>query len=204
MTRRMKRCANIMLLALFVPLSGCATLTVTPLQPVKTTTAKAPIHLGMLVAGERLREALNDPAESAAAAANGALFNKVTVLPQESRDRSPAEIKGQFGADYLMTTVLSDINVHGDLNPYWFASIPLFFFKPYAPIVTFEAVVTLESTVVDLRTGTVVFKKETSAMVTDHFSPIDPQNKVRRLVARGINNALVDQLEETRQKIAVR
>ncbi|HEY6008663.1 MAG TPA: hypothetical protein VIU40_10110, partial [Geobacteraceae bacterium] len=82
-----------------------------------------------------------------------------------------------------------------------FASIPLLFFKPYAPIVTFEAVVTLEATVRDARTGAVVLQREITEVATDHFSPMEPQAKVRKLISRGINNAFVTMLDELRGKL---
>lgn len=181
---------------------GCATLTVTPQQPVTSTAAKQPVSLGIQVAGERLTQALSDPNESAATAASGTLFEKVVLLPKESRVKSPAEIQAAFGTDYILSGTIADVNVSGNLNPIWFISMPILFFKPYAPIVTFEAIVTLECTLRDARSGAVIMQKETSSVVTDYFSPMNPQEKVRKLISRGINNAFVSVLEETQQKIA--
>ena len=192
---------GVLLLAAFA-LSGCATLSVTPLQDIPATATKQPASIGIQVTGERLLEALNDPAESAATAASGKLFNKVTVLPPDAQGKTPAELLSRYGVDYVMTTTLNDVNIHGDLNPIWFISIPLVFFKPLAPIVTFESVVTLDSTVQDTHSGAVILKRQVSAVTTDHFSPINPQAKVRKLAARAINNAFVDLLTETKLKVA--
>ncbi|MBT0654190.1 hypothetical protein [Geomobilimonas luticola] len=194
------RCTLILAGALLA--GGCATLTVTPQQPVTSTMARQPVSLGIQVAGERLTHALTDPKESAATAATGTLFEKVVLLPKETRSKSSAEIQAAFGTDYILSGTIADVNVSGNLNPIWFASIPLLFFKPYAPIVTFEAIVTLESTLRDARSGVVLMQKETSSVVTDYFSPMDPQEKVRTLISRGINNAFVSILEESQQKIA--
>lgn len=197
--------ARLMLfLAISLLVSGCATLDVTPVKQVTAASTKQPVTLGIQVAGERLREALNDPQESAATAASGKLFDKVLLLPKDSRYATPAETQAAFATDYILTGTLSDISVGGNLNPYWFAAIPMLFFKPYAPIVTFEATVNIETSVIEAKTGATLFKKDISATATDHFSPIDPQDKVRKLIGRSINNAFAGLLEETQQKIAAK
>jgi len=204
MRATIKVSAGAMLLAGSLVLNGCATLDVTPPQPVKRTATKQPVNVGIQAVGERLREALNDPQESAVTATSGVLFNKVALLPNDARSKTPTEIQTAFGSDYVLSSNLTDITVSGNLNPLWFASIPLLFFKPYAPIVTFEATVSLEGTVLDTRTGKVVFQKEMSALVVDHYSPIEPQAKVRKLIGRGINNAFISMLEETQQKVSAK
>jgi len=191
----------LVLLAVSLLLGGCATLSVTPLQQITEQTGKQPVTLGIQVNGERLREALSNTQESAVNAATGKLFNKVILLPKDSRYKSSAEIRSTFDTDYILTGTLSDISVQGNLNPYWFAAAPLLLFKPYAPIVTFEATVNIETSLHDARTGTVVFTKEISATATDHFSPIEPQDKVRKLVGRGINNAFIGMMGEIQKKI---
>jgi hypothetical protein len=201
MTAMINASAGVLLLAGSLLLGGCATLTITPPQQIKATTVKQPVNVGILVVGERLREALNDPQESAATATSGKLFNKVTLLPDDARTKTPAEIQTAFDADYILSSNLTDITVNGNLNPLWFASIPLLFFKPYAPIVTFEAIVSIEGTVREARTGNIVFQKEMTALVTDHFSPVEPQAKVRKLIGRGINNAFMSLLEEAQLKV---
>lgn len=192
------------LLAGSLLLGGCATLSVTPPQEVSKTAVKQQVNIGIQVQGDRLNEALSNPQESAAIVTTGKLFNKVSLLPKDANSKTPAEIQSAFGTDYILTGTLNDISVNGNLNPLWFASIPMFFFRPYASIVTFEAYVSIESSLLETKTGNVVFKKITSATVTDHFSPIEPQEKVRKLVERGINNAFITVLEETNQKIAAK
>jgi hypothetical protein len=193
---------QMLLLAGCFILGGCATLTVTPSQSVQSKVAKQPVSIGVIVVGERSREALNDSQESAVHATSGKLFNKVLLLPDDARSKTAAEIHAAFGTEYILSSMITDISTDGRLNPLWFASIPLLFFKPYAPIVTFQAVINLEGTVRDARTGAVVFKKDVSSLVTDHFSPIEPQDKIRKMIRRGINNAYIDLLEETQQKLA--
>jgi hypothetical protein len=183
-------------------LSGCATLSVTPLQHPQASAARQPVTLGILASGVRLRESLNDPDQSIVKEASGTLFERVIVLPPEARFKSAEELRASYGADYVATVNISDINVNGNLNPYWFASLPLFFFKPYAPIVTYEATASLESTLRETRSGAVVMQKEVDATVTDHFSPKDPQAKVRGLISRGINNAMVGLMGDFQQKIS--
>ncbi len=197
---RMGRVAGLILMLSMV-LGGCATLDVTPRQQVDPAMKKKPVVVGVEAAGLRLQEALNDSRESAIAATSGTLFDKVIMLPPEARMKTPQDIRTEYGADYLMSLTINDINVDGKLNPIWFASIPLFFFKPYAPIVTFETVVTLDSTVRDTRTGAVVMQKQSSEVTTDHFSPKEPQDKVRKLIGRGINNSVVGLLEELNGKV---
>lgn len=191
----------IVILAGSLLIGGCATLAVTPPQSVSSAGVKQPVNLGIIVVGERLREALTVPEESAVAKASGRLFDTVQLLPNDVRMKTSTEIQSTFGTNYILTGNLVDISVDGRLNPLFFASLPLFFFKPYAPIVTFEAVVTIEGTLRDARTGTIVLQKEMSSLVTDHFSPVEPQQKVRKMVGRGINNAFISLLEEIQQKI---
>jgi hypothetical protein len=201
-TRRVFSTAVI--LAGAVLLGGCATLTITPRQQVNAAAVKQPVSVGVQVTGERLTEALSNPEDSATRAATGKLFDKVIVLGKDTRGKSPAELQAAYGTDYILTGNLADISVSGNLNPYWFISFPLLFFKPFTPIVTFEAVVTVEGTLRDARTGAVILQREMSSVATDHYSPINPQEKVRKLIARGINNAFVSLLEEAQQKIAVK
>jgi hypothetical protein len=183
-------------------LGGCATLSVTPLQHPKPAAARQPVTLGILAAGERLRESLSDPDDSVVKEASGTLFERVIVLPPEARFKSAEELLASYGTDYVAAINISDVNVNGNLNPYWFVSLPLFFFKPLAPIVTFEATASLESTLRETRSGTVILQKEVSATVTDHFSPMEPQVKVRKLISLGINNAMVGLFGDFQQKIA--
>lgn len=185
--------------ALFA-LTGCATLAVTPLQAPKPVAAKQPISIGVQAAGERLREVLASPTDSTMNALPAQA--KVMLLPPEAAVKSPAEIAATYGTDYLYATNISDISVAGNLNPIWFASIPLFFFKPYVPIVTFESVVTLDNSIIDTHTGRTILQRQSTAVATDHFSPMTAQEKVRGLVSRSINNAVVSFLDEFREKVA--
>ena len=190
-------CLALVLLATFV-LGGCATLAVTPKQALKPSKGVQPVNVGIRATGERLREAFSDPAESAVAAASGTLFRKVVLLPPGTGIKAPAD-----GTDYVVNVSISDISVNGNLNPIWFASIPILFFKPFTPIVTFEAVVTLDTTLSDAHSGTVVAQRQVTETATDHFSPRNPQPKVRKLISLCINNALVTTLEEFQGKMAV-
>jgi hypothetical protein len=199
---RMSRLTAALLLCIAIALSGCATLEVTPQQGLKPAAPKLPVAIGIQASGERLRSALTAVQDPVVVRASGSLFDKVELLPPEARFRQPAEVRSAHGTDYILTVAITDINVHGNLNPYWFLSMPLFFFKPYAPIVTFDATVTLETSLVDARTGTVIMQKEVSENVTDHYSPMDAEDKVRSLITRCINNAFVGLLEEVRSKIA--
>ncbi len=183
-------------------LTGCATLSVSPEKKLKAVANKQPVTIGVQATGERLREALENPAGSLITTASGSVFEKVIILSPQTRFMTAAEITASDPVDYILTLNLSDINVNGNLNPIWFASFPLFFFKPFAPIVTFEANVTLDSTLRDARSGAIVAKKEISDSVTDHFSPYNPQEKVRKLISLGINNAVVDLFGELPQTIA--
>ena len=182
-------------------LGGCATLDVTPQRQLKTSEVKLPVTVAIQTTGERLRDAFNDPAESAIKAASGKLFNNVLLLPADMRFKTPAEIKTTYGADYILTIQLTDVNVHGSLNPLWFATIPLLIFKPLAPIVTFESTVTLDCIALDVNTGATLVLREVSETSTDHFSPKDPQEKVRKLTTRSLNGALVTVLEELKEKL---
>lgn len=180
----------------FILFGGCATLEVTPPYQLKTVDTRMPVTVAIDATGERLREAFNDPKESAVNAASGRLFEKVMLLPDEARLKTPAEIKAAYGADFVLKVNIADVNVHGDLNPLWFATIPLFFFKPLTPIVTFESTVTLNGGVLDAQTGAVISQREVSKSSTDHFSPVKPEDNVRKLTTRSINGALATLLEE--------
>lgn len=191
-----------LLLAVSMLLGGCATLTVTPLQDVKSHEKKQPVNYGVRVQGDRLEEALSDPKESAIILSTGKLFDKIVLLPRDSRGMSTAEINTSFGSDYVLSSNLSDISVNGNLNPYFFPSLLMLVFKPYASIVTFEASASIESTLVEAKSGKVIFKKVTTSTVTDHFSPIEPEDKVRKLVERAINNTFITVFEDSWQSLA--
>lgn len=182
-------------------LGGCATLAVTPLEKPQPTAVSRPTKVAVQAVGERLREALSDPTESVVVTTSGKLFDTVVLLPPEARLATPADVRTTYGADYLLSTNISDVTVNGKLNPIWFATIPIFFFKPLAPIVTFEATVTLDAAIRDTRTGAVVVQRQVSESSTDHFSPIDPQEKVQKLIGRSINNALFSFLEDFQAKL---
>jgi hypothetical protein len=192
----------ILTLLLLAILPGCATLEVTPPHALKPATARLPVSLGVQAAGERLVSALKDPQDAVLVAASGTLFEKVTLLPPESRFKTPADTLAAYGSDYLLGIGISDISVSGNLNPIWFYALPLIVFKPYTPMVTFAATISLEATLRNARTGAVIMQKEFTEIATDHFSPINPEDKVRRLITRSIKNALVAIMEETRRNIA--
>lgn len=200
----LKQRTILLALALFgvLLLGGCATLKVTPAQTLPTDAVAQPVKVGVQLAGDRLRDAVSEPSGSVITAASGTLFRDVVLLAPETRSQTPQEIQATQGVDYILSVNISDVMVNGNLNPIWFASLPLLFFKPYAPIVTFEATVTLESSLVDAHSGTVVMQREITETATDHFSPVNPGEKVRTLISRGINNAIVQLLDESRRKVA--
>lgn len=184
-----------------IGLAGCATLKVTPLKEVKPV-AKQPVKVGIQVRGEKLEEALNDAEGSALKRVSGKLFDNVLLLPGNTLAQDPVKVGSLHGVDYILTTTISDVNVSGNLNPLWFATIPLLVFKPLAPIVTFESIVTLDHSVRDVRTGTEIVHRQLTETATDYYSPINPQDKVRSLIGRAINNDFVSILEELHGKIA--
>lgn len=181
-------------------LAGCATLKVTPLKEVKPVT-KQPVKVGIQVRGERLYDALQNREESAVTAASGKLFENVLLLPGDSLLKDPTDAGMSSGVDYVLTTTISDVSVSGKLNPYWFITMPLLVFKPFTPIVTFESVVTLDHVVREVKSGKDILRKQISAVATDHYSPINPQDKVRGLVGRAMNNDVITALEELHGKI---
>jgi hypothetical protein len=183
-------------------MGGCATLEVTPVKGLSPTAERQKVTVGIQSNAERIREALGDPAESPTAAASRTMFEKVVLLPTDTRFQQPAEIKAAHGTDYILSIGLSDISMAGNLNPYWVASLPILVFKVYAPIVTFETTVQLEATARDARTGAVIMQKEIAETATDHFSPMSPEQKVRKLVSRAINNAVGGLLRDLQKGVA--
>lgn len=187
---------------LMMSITGCATLAVTDRKALSPATGKQPVTLGIIANGERLVQNLDNRQQSLLAAANGTLFDKVMMLPPAARHQLPAEVLAAHGTDYLLTMGISDISVNGGLNPIWFASFPLLFFKVYAPIVTFQPTVSLDMMLQDARTGAFLAKRQITEVSSDHFSPANPSDKVRGLVDLTINNALVSMLQESQQSIA--
>jgi hypothetical protein len=181
-------------------IAGCATLKVTPLKEVKPVT-KQPVKVGIQVRGDRLHDALQNPEGSAINAVSGKLFENVLLLPSDSLLKDPTDAGMSNGVDYVLTTTISDVSVSGNLNPYWFIAMPLLVFKPFTPIVTFESTVTLDHSIRDVKTGKDILRKQLSATATDHYSPINPQDKVRNLVGRAINNDFISVFEELHGKI---
>jgi len=182
--------------------TGCATLDVTSKKTLTPATAKQSVTLGLQAAGDRLQEVVNDPESSPVKAASGQLFDKVTLLPKESKFMQPREIQAAYGVDYILAVGISDISVSGDLNPYWFASLPMLFFKIYAPIVTFQPGVALDVTLRDAATGTVLMQKQVMEASSDHYAPNDPGPKVRKLISLTINNAMVTIMADAQKSIA--
>lgn len=176
-------------------LAGCATLEVSPRLAPDPAPAKSPLKLGILPASERVRT-LFSTGDSPIMAALSQRYGKVVLLPPSSRLDTLETIRATHDVDRLLTVGVDDFTVNGSLNPLWFASLPLLFFKPYAPIVTFDAVVTLDAVERELPSGKVLLQKSVSERVTDHFSPRNPQDRVQELIDRGVNNALVTLLRD--------
>lgn len=197
----LSRCfMKIALLCLLFAASGCATLNVTDMKALAPAGARQGVNLGIQASGDRLREVLNEG--SVIKRATGTMFDKVTLLPPDTRFQQPADVLAAHGTDYILSIGIGDISVTGDLNPYWFASLPILFFKVYAPIVTFEPTVSLDVTLRDARSGSILIQKQVSESSSDHYSPSNPSEKVRGLISLTINNALVSIMRETQTKIA--
>jgi hypothetical protein len=204
--------------------TGCATLDVTQKKTLATTGEKQPVTLGIQasgdgrqdahdtsknpavigieVAGERLIDALDTSEGSIVKTASGKLFEKVLLLPNESEAMQLNEIKLAYKVDYIMSVVIGDVTVSHNLNPIWFASFPMLFFKMYAPIVTFQPRVTLNVKLRDAATGAVLMQKQVMETSTDHFAPKNPRPDVRKLISLTINNAMVSIMLEAQQSIA--
>ncbi|GAB4303417.1 MAG: hypothetical protein Fur0034_19300 [Desulfuromonadia bacterium] len=180
----------ILSLLLLFSFTGCATLDVSPRLTLEGAAAPAPVRLGIRPLSDRVRSVIAEGKDPLLPRISQRYAN-VVLLPSSSRFDSPETLRATYGIDQVLDLGVNDFSVNGSLNPLWFASIPLVFFKPYAPIVTFEAVVTLDVALLDLSGGKVLLQKVESELVTDHFSPKNPQEKVQELIDRGINNALV-------------
>lgn len=182
--------------------TGCASLDVTARKTLSPVTEKQNVSLGVQAGGDRLQAILNDAENSPVKAASGQLFDKVIVLPKESKFMQPREIQAAYGVDYILTVAIGDISVSGDLNPLWFASLPLLVFKIYAPIVTFEPGVALDTTLRDAGSGAVLLQKQVMETARDHFAPDNPGPKVRKLISLTISNALMTIMQDAQQSIA--
>jgi len=204
--------------------TGCATLDVTPKKALAPAGEKQPVTLGIQasgdgrqdahdtstnpavigidVASERLIDALDTSEGSIVKSASGNLFDKVLLLPKESQNMQLNEIKSAYKTDYVMSVVIGDVTVSHKLNPLWFASFPMLFFKMYAPIVTFQPSVTLDVKLSDAATGAVLMQKQVTETSTDHFPPKNPRPEVRKLISLTINNALVSIMRDAQQSVA--
>lgn len=188
--------------ALLLLFAGCATLDVTEKKTLSPAGEKQPVVLGIQAAGDRLIGSLDSADGSLLKAASGQLFDKVILLPGESKFLQPQEIKKAHGVDYILSVGIGDINVNGELNPLWIASLPILFFKIYAPIVTFQPGISLDVALRDAATGTILVQKQVMEASSDHFAPNKPGPKVNKLVSLTINNALVEIMRDAQQNVA--
>jgi len=215
---------KILLAGLLLFVTGCATLDVTQKkafdpagekQPVTLgiqaagdgrqdahDTSKNPAVIGIEVASERLLDALDTSEGSIIKASSGKLFEKVLLLPKESEAMQLNKIKSAYSADYILSVVIGDVTVKHNLNPLWFASFPMLFFKMYAPIVTFQPEVSLDVKLRDAATGAVLMQKQVLETSTDHFAPKNPRPEVRKLISLTINNAMVSIMRDAQQSVA--
>src|SRR5512138_1490568 len=122
-------CLSITLVSLLFAASGCATLEVTPKKSLTPAGDKQAVTLGIQASGDRLREVLQDPETALVKTAATGMFDKVTMLPPDARFMQPADVRTAYGTDYILSVSIGDISVNGDLNPYWFLSLPIVFFK---------------------------------------------------------------------------
>ena len=202
MTILRRCCLNVTLLCLLLAASGCATLEVTPKKGLTPAGEKQSVTLGIQASGDRLREVLQDPETALVKTASTNMFDKVIMLPPDARFMPPAEVRTAYGTDYILAVSIGDISVNGGLNPIWFASLPLVFFKIYTPIVTFEPNVSLEVSLRDARSGAMLLQKQVSENSSDHYAPSNPGDKVRKLISRTLNNAMVGILRDSQKAIA--
>lgn len=202
--RNLARIGVLLMVAALLSLTGCATLDVTEKQALKAPAAKLPYKIGIQTSGDRIRSLLNSPDESVAVAASGTLFDKVVLLPGKARFQQPSEIAAAHGVDYILETQIADLQAGGSLNPIFFPSILLLFFKPITPFVTFESSIVLDAALIDARTGELVLQKQVVESATDHYSPIQPEEKMKKLIALSINNALVSLFNELPGAIAAK
>ncbi len=182
--------------------SGCASLEITARKSLTPATEKQGVTLGVQAGGDRLQDTLNDADGSLIKAASGQLFSKVMLLPKESKFMSLQEVKAAYGVDYILALGISDISVSADLNPLWFVSLPILFFKIYTPIVTFQPGVALDVALRDAGSGAVLMQKQVMESGSDYYAPSNPGPKVRKLISLTISNALVSILRDTQQSIA--
>lgn len=188
--------------AMLLLIAGCATLDVTKKKALEPAGVKQPVTLGVQAAGDRLKETFDSPGDSILKAADGTLFEKVILLPRDSRYLPPQEIKKTYGVDYILSVGISDISVSGELNPLWYPSLLMFVFKVYAPIVTFQPGVSLDVTLRDAASGADLMQKQVMEASSDHYAPKNPGPEVRKLISLTINNALVSILRDSQQSIA--
>lgn len=171
-------------------------------QQKTVDTPKGTVALGTKASGGRLVDALDTSEDSFIKASSGRLFDKVVLLPKESESMEPKEINSAYKVDYILSVGVGGINVSHNLNPIWFASFPMLFFKKYAPIVTFEPKVSLDVKLIDATNGAILMQKQVTETSTDHYAPKDPRPEVRKLISRTINNAMVPIMSEAQQSIA--
>ncbi|MEW6542885.1 MAG: caspase family protein [Nitrospirota bacterium] len=190
-----------MILALGVQ-AGCGTLAVTE-EPTPSLPQKPiPARLGVHVTGEALKRAFADPDRRKLGLAPGQYFTDVILLPPETRYIAPQDILDQFGADLILQLQITDTKSSGDMNAIFFAAMPLTFFEPLAPIMSYEVTVTMEANLRDARTGRLLWAKTEPTLATDHFSPIGPEEKMAGLAQRGLHNAVVRVFETLKQELA--
>lgn len=182
-------------------LAGCATLAVTEEPSPKLPEKPIPARLGVHVSGDSLKKAFSDPDRKTLGLAPGQYFTDIRLLPPETRYIAPQDIFEQFGVDLILQLQIADTRSSEDMNPLFFAAIPLTFFIPLAPVATFENTITVEVSLRDARTGHLLWAKTESTVATDHFSPIKPEEKIAGLARRGLHNAVVKIFETVKQEL---
>lgn len=182
--------------------SGCGTLAVTEEPSPKLSEKPIQARLGVHVTGEALKRAFSDPDRRNLGLAPGQYFADIRLLPPETRYIAPQDILDQFGADLILQLQVTDTKSSGDMNAIFFAAIPLTFFEPLAPIMSYEVTVMLEASLRDAHTGRLLWAKTEPTTATDHFSPIGPEEKMAKLSERGLRNAVVKVFETLRKELA--
>lgn len=182
--------------------AACGTLDVTEDPAPKAPEKAIGARLGVHVTGEALKRAFADPNRRKLGLAPGQYFADVILLPPDTRYVAPQDILDQFGADLILQLQMADTKSSGELNPLFFAGIPLMYFMVYTPIMTYETTITLEANLRDARTGRLLWAKTEPTLATDHFSPIGPEEKVAGLAERGLHNAVVKVFETLKSELA--
>lgn len=192
-------------MGLLFSLEGCATLKVTPELKANVTGKAISAKLGVqLGENESLKKVFLQPDKSKIGIGQGEYFSQVMLLPLETRYIAPQDIYDQFGVDLVLQLQMTDTKTSGGVNPIFFWAIPmgpLGYFIPYARIMTYQVVTTIEANLRDAHTGRLLWAKTESSAGTDHFSPILPEKRMAQLLERCLHNGVVKIFEAMSEQL---